>query len=81
MFVASLYFVGVQNGQHIEYYLISVAGAALHITWQLVTVDTENPDDCLSKFLVRRFDRAKVFADEILLRRIIMSDILFGPEC
>jgi len=50
-FVFLLALAGVLNGQGSLFFLISVLGAALHITWQLYTLDTSNPNDCKSKFL------------------------------
>jgi 4-hydroxybenzoate polyprenyltransferase len=54
LFVAALAAIGVQNHQGPAFYLVSVVGSGMHFAWQLTTLDTENPKDCLDKFLVRR---------------------------
>lgn len=43
---------GVENGQGIGFFCISVPGAALHLLWQLYTLDTESDNDCWGKFTV-----------------------------
>jgi len=51
LFVAALAAIGVQNHQGPAFYLVSVVGSGMHFAWQLTTLDTENPKDCLDKFL------------------------------
>jgi len=51
MFILLLAMAGVLNGQGPLFFLVSVLGAAAHVTWQLYTLDTKNPADCKSKFL------------------------------
>jgi len=50
-FIALFAVAGALNGQGLFFYLVSVLGAAAHVTWQLYTLDTKNPTDCKSKFL------------------------------
>lgn len=49
-FIASLIYAGVTTGQGWIYYAVSVAGCAGHLLWQLITLDTEDPQDCWNKF-------------------------------
>ncbi len=35
--------------------LLAVAGVALHLTWQILTVDLDDPADCLAKFRSNRW--------------------------
>jgi len=50
-FIFLLAVAGSLNGQGALFFLVSVLGAAAHVTWQLYTLDTKNPSDCKSKFL------------------------------
>jgi len=50
-FVILLAVAGMLNGQGPLFFLVSVLGAAAHVTWQLSTLDTNSPDDCKNKFL------------------------------
>ncbi|KAL0569756.1 hypothetical protein V5O48_012208 [Marasmius crinis-equi] len=50
VFLASLYYAGVQNGQGTSFFLISFGGALLHILWQLGTWVVYDGDDSSSKF-------------------------------
>ncbi|TFK56929.1 UbiA prenyltransferase [Heliocybe sulcata] len=50
MFVATLAYAGYATGQGWVYYTVSVGGCAAHLLWQLVTLDTEDPQDCWNKF-------------------------------
>ncbi|KAI0092188.1 UbiA prenyltransferase [Irpex rosettiformis] len=49
-FVTCLAFAGVFNAQGPWYFIISVGGAAAHMTWQLYTVEFSSREDCFSKF-------------------------------
>lgn len=51
-FVACLTITGVLNGQGPWYFVISVGGAAAHVTWQLYTLDFHNKQECDRKFRV-----------------------------
>ena len=53
VFVACLFIAGVANRQGMWYFVVSVGGAASHLTWQLYTVSFEDKKDCWKKFLVR----------------------------
>jgi len=50
-FIVLLAIAGHLNGQGRLFYLVSVEGAALHICWQVYTLDPKNPTDCRNKFL------------------------------
>jgi 4-hydroxybenzoate polyprenyltransferase len=52
LFVACLIIAGVANDHGAWYFSISVGGAALHLTWQLYTVNFESKKDCWKKFTV-----------------------------
>ncbi|KAF8183681.1 4-hydroxybenzoate polyprenyl transferase [Pholiota molesta] len=49
-FVAGIAGAGYLNHQERPYYIFSVGGGALHLMWQLVTLDDNDPDDCWNKF-------------------------------
>ena len=51
-FVACLYFAGVANGQGLPYFVISVAGAAVQLVYQLATMNTEEEGSCWCKYLI-----------------------------
>jgi 4-hydroxybenzoate polyprenyltransferase len=46
VFVSMLAVVGVMNGQGPAYFVLTVGGTALHIIWQLSTVDLDSPASC-----------------------------------
>lgn len=48
-FVALLAFAGASNHQGLPYYIVSVVGVALHLVWQLTTVDLDSPASCWRK--------------------------------
>ena len=50
-FVALLAYAGISNNQGPAYYSVSVAGVALHLVWQLLTVDLDSPESCWCKSL------------------------------
>ncbi|EJD49781.1 4-hydroxybenzoate polyprenyl transferase [Auricularia subglabra TFB-10046 SS5] len=50
LFIACLAAAGILVNAGPLYYAIGVAGAALHITWQLATVDLEKPSSCWNMF-------------------------------
>ncbi|KAG5642152.1 hypothetical protein DXG03_003556 [Asterophora parasitica] len=51
IFVATLAYAGQALNLGAEFFIISVGGCAVHLTWQLVTLDVENPKDCGAKFV------------------------------
>jgi len=51
LFVACLYYAGIYNQQGLPYFLISVGGASLHCSWQLITLNPDDEKDCLNKFV------------------------------
>jgi len=54
LFVASLAVCGLLNGQGPLYYVLTVCGCAVHLTWQFATWNNDNPKDCLAKFEANR---------------------------
>ena len=50
VFATMLLCTGVLNQQGPAYYLMSVAGVAVHLIWQLSTVDLENPMSCWREY-------------------------------
>lgn len=48
VFIASLAAVGVIESAGLGYFAIGVMGSALHITWQVGTVQLDNPSSCWS---------------------------------
>lgn len=57
-FVALLVFAGVSNHQGLPYYVVSVLGVALHLVWQLSTVDLDSPESCWRKSPSKRYIRS-----------------------
>jgi len=51
LFAALLTVSGILNGQGPIFFILSVGGASLHLTWQLVTLKISDPGDCQRKFL------------------------------
>ena len=48
--LSCLAFAGYMNNQGLLFYLISVAGAGSHLTWQLRTTSFDDVADCGKKF-------------------------------
>lgn len=46
LFVATLYYAGIVNEHTPYYFYFTVGGTALHIIWQYITVDLDDPDSC-----------------------------------
>lgn len=51
IFVATLAYAGVRTGQNELYFIITVGGAGLHIAYQLITLNDDDPADCFDKFV------------------------------
>ncbi|GJJ14341.1 hypothetical protein Clacol_008605 [Clathrus columnatus] len=49
-FLAALYLCGLNLGASNIYYSLAVGGSALHLTWQLVTVDFDSNPSCFKMF-------------------------------
>jgi len=49
-FVVMLTWAGILNDQGCAYFILSVGGTAVHLMWQLSTVDLEEPSSCWTKF-------------------------------
>lgn len=54
IFVISLAYTGHALAFGFEFYVVSVGVCAVHLIWQLVSLDTDDPRDCWRKFLVSR---------------------------
>ncbi|KZT66056.1 4-hydroxybenzoate polyprenyl transferase [Daedalea quercina L-15889] len=50
VFVGTLAYAGIATGMPQPYFIISVGGCALHMIWQLGTLDVDTPEDCCKKF-------------------------------
>ncbi|KAF9800157.1 hypothetical protein IEO21_10422 [Rhodonia placenta] len=50
LFVASLAFAGLHNSQGPLYFIIAVFGAAVHLAWQLITIDFDVGSQCWKMF-------------------------------
>jgi len=46
LFVATLAYAGIVNEQTPYYFYFTVGGTALHLIWQYITVDLDEPDSC-----------------------------------
>jgi 4-hydroxybenzoate polyprenyltransferase len=46
LFVATLAYAGILNEQTPYFFYITVGGTSLHLIWQYITVDLDNPDSC-----------------------------------
>jgi 4-hydroxybenzoate polyprenyltransferase len=46
LFVATLAYAGIVNEQTPYYFYFTVGGTALHIIWQYITVDLDDPESC-----------------------------------
>ena len=51
-FIVMISLAGILNRNGPYYFVVSCAGAACHLIWQLVTWDDTNAADCASKFKV-----------------------------
>ncbi|KZS91411.1 UbiA prenyltransferase [Sistotremastrum niveocremeum HHB9708] len=49
--VSGMIFAGLSNRQGPAYFIIGVGSAIIHLTWQLTTVDFDNKEDCMNKFV------------------------------
>jgi 4-hydroxybenzoate polyprenyltransferase len=54
-FVSSLAYAGYLNQQGQAFYLISIGGTVLHLIWQYLTVDLEDPASCKRECYKGRF--------------------------
>jgi len=50
-FVGSLILVGSFNNQAWPYFVISVGGSLIHLVWQFMTVDLDDPSSCWGTWL------------------------------
>lgn len=52
VFVGTLAYAGTEMSMPLPYFVIGVGGCALHILWQLRTLNVDVPEDCWNKFNV-----------------------------
>ncbi|EKX39470.1 hypothetical protein GUITHDRAFT_158409 [Guillardia theta CCMP2712] len=64
-FVASLLVSGKFAGMGIPY-AVGVAGAAVHMAWQIRTVDLDNTMDCMQKFVSNKWVGAIIFSGIVI---------------
>jgi len=64
--VGGLALCGYNAGLGAPYYLVSVAGAATHLAWQLGTVDLNNRASCMAKFVSNKWLGFLVFLGLVL---------------
>jgi 4-hydroxybenzoate polyprenyltransferase len=50
MFILGLTSIGFVTHQRLPFFVLSVQGAALHLTWQITTVVFEDTASCLKRF-------------------------------
>ncbi|KAI0724917.1 UbiA prenyltransferase [Fomitopsis betulina] len=50
VFVGTLAYAGTEMSMPLPYFVIGVGGCALHILWQLRTLNVDVPEDCWNKF-------------------------------
>ncbi|TFK53309.1 hypothetical protein OE88DRAFT_1733257 [Heliocybe sulcata] len=50
LFIAALICSGQQTDQGAVYYVVAVGGTAAHLSWQLITLDIKDGQDCQRKF-------------------------------
>ena len=65
LFVATLAYAGIVNEHTSYYFYFTVGGTALHILWQYITVDLDDPDSCgreLSSYSIPPQNSLKCFS-------------------
>lgn len=65
-FLVGLTFAGIQNQQTWIYYLVSVGGAGLHLSWQLVVTNMDVNADCERSFFSNQYLGMIVLAGIVL---------------
>ena len=55
MFATMLALAGYLNGQGPAYFAVSVGGTVIHLVWQYMTVDLDNPKSCGGEFFSLKF--------------------------
>ncbi|TFY67385.1 hypothetical protein EVJ58_g1659 [Rhodofomes roseus] len=50
VFIGTLAYVGMDTSMALPYFVLGVGGCALHMVWQLGTLDVSAPEDCWKKF-------------------------------
>jgi len=51
IFILALAYVGYVNHQGFLYFAVAVGSAALHMAWQIASVNFEDKSDCMAKFI------------------------------
>lgn len=55
IFVSSLAYAGYELHLDLGYFVVTVGGSTIHLLWQLVSLDVDDPKDCWRKFAVSGF--------------------------
>ncbi|KAG6910305.1 hypothetical protein DXG01_011702 [Tephrocybe rancida] len=55
IFMTALTISGIMSDQSLPFFVVSVFGGALHLTWQLYTVDVDSPGSCWRTFEANGF--------------------------
>ncbi|KAK7464927.1 hypothetical protein VKT23_006135 [Stygiomarasmius scandens] len=72
--VLSLIVSGIMNNQTLVYYAVSVVGGALHLLWQLNTVNFESPKSCFELFHANALYFGGVVETGLLLDYLLASN-------
>jgi 4-hydroxybenzoate polyprenyltransferase len=75
-FLAALSYAGCMNGQGLPFWLVSVGGAAAHLSWQLMDVNLSSRASCWSKFASNRDLGAIVWAGMMADYLLVESNVL-----
>jgi 4-hydroxybenzoate polyprenyltransferase len=76
LFIISLGYAGVVNKQTFAFFTITIGGTAIHLIWQYVTVDLNDPQSCKSEGIV--FPRILRLADIFFLQKISWETASWG---
>lgn len=79
IFVITLAYAGYAMHLGIEFFVISVGGCAVHLAWQLRTLDVEDPKDCGKKFLVSG-EPIGLFSECLIIYLPIMTHFMLGKR-
>ena len=81
VFIALLTYAGHVNQQGALYYLVSVGSAAIHIMWQLATVDFDDRISCMETFIVSQPTKGIYNDSQRQYSRMERWVTLSGQEC
>ncbi|KAF8494068.1 4-hydroxybenzoate polyprenyl transferase [Gautieria morchelliformis] len=74
--MAALVSCGILNNQSILFYVISVVGGALHLAWQLYTIDVDSPKSCWKAFRANAFVFGGIVEAGLFLDYLTKGNIL-----